>query len=107
MGKGKGKAFAKVKLCHTGDFPFNKNEKIKQWVENNGGTCQSEVASDTTHLVCSEQAWKRYHSMGMSLNTPTSRFVESDPSSTQSRTHVAATSAFRVAKRSKLSITTG
>jgi hypothetical protein len=54
-----GKTFAKVKLCHTNDFPPPQNEGIKRWVENNGGTFQQQISSDTTHLVCSKTAWKR------------------------------------------------
>lgn len=60
-----GKTFAKVKLCHTNDFPSPQNEGIKRWIENNGGTFQQEIGADTTHLVCSTRAWKRYHPLGM------------------------------------------
>lgn len=59
-----GKTFAKVKLCHTNDFPSTQNEGIKRWVENNGGTFHQEIKSDTTHLVCSVKAWKRYLPIG-------------------------------------------
>ncbi|KAI9879245.1 MAG: hypothetical protein M1823_006859, partial [Watsoniomyces obsoletus] len=54
-----GKTFQKITLCSTNDFKANKNDKIRGWVENNGGTFSTEIDHRVTHLVCSSKAWKR------------------------------------------------
>ena len=61
-----GRTFAKVVLCSTNDFPQHKNDKIKRWVENNGGTFTTEMTPKVTHLIASTKAWKRYHPLGLS-----------------------------------------
>jgi hypothetical protein len=66
-----GKTFAGVKLCHTDDFPSPQNEGIKRWVENNGGIFQRQISADTTHLICSQNSWKRNsHLLRMSRVLP-------------------------------------
>ncbi|KIW67950.1 hypothetical protein PV04_03929 [Phialophora macrospora] len=55
------KKFGRIVLASTGDFPGEKDDKIKGWVEHAGGTFVKELSKDVTHLVCSEKAWKRYY----------------------------------------------
>lgn len=59
-----GKTFKKINLCHTNDFPDNKNDKIQKWVENNGGRFSKVIDSNVTHLIASRKAWKQYHTLG-------------------------------------------
>jgi twin BRCT domain len=61
--KSVGKSFRKVNLAHTDDFG-NKNDKIRLWVINNGGTFSKELNNEVTHLVCSKKAWKEYRDIG-------------------------------------------
>ena len=58
-----GKSFRKVNLAHTGDFG-HKNDKIRMWVLNNGGTFSQSLNSEVTHLVCSKKSWKAYPDIG-------------------------------------------
>lgn len=59
-----GKTFRNIHLASTNDFEPAKNDKIKGWVEHNGGTFTKEITQDVTHLVASTKAWKRYHPLG-------------------------------------------
>lgn len=59
-----GRTFTRINLASTGDFPPNKNDKIKGWVEHNGGTFSKEIDATVTHLVASPRAWKNYVPMG-------------------------------------------
>lgn len=59
-----GKTFNKIVACSTGDHPGSQNEHIKKWVENNGGRFTKELDDEVTHLICSKQAWQRYHEIG-------------------------------------------
>jgi twin BRCT domain len=61
--KSVGKSFRKINLAHTDDFG-PKNDKIRLWVINNGGTFSKELNDGVTHLVCSRKAWKGYHNVG-------------------------------------------
>ncbi|EXJ80103.1 hypothetical protein A1O3_08389 [Capronia epimyces CBS 606.96] len=56
-----GKTFRNICVVSTNDFPTDKNEKIKGWIEHNGGTFCKEISKDVTHLLASQKAWKRYH----------------------------------------------
>jgi twin BRCT domain len=58
-----GKSFRKINLAHTDDFG-QKNDKIRLWVINNGGTFSRELNDGVTHLVCSRNAWRRYEPIG-------------------------------------------
>ena len=58
-----GKSFRKINLTHTDDFG-QKNDKIRLWVINNGGTFSKELNNEVTHLVCSKKAWKEYKDIG-------------------------------------------
>ena len=60
----KSRTFAKVVLCHTDDFPPQKNDKIKGWVEAHGGKFTKMLTPEVTHLVCSRRAWQRYLPIG-------------------------------------------
>ncbi|EXJ61123.1 hypothetical protein A1O7_05276 [Cladophialophora yegresii CBS 114405] len=55
------KKFGKIVLASTGDFPGDKDNKVKGWVEHAGGTFVKDLSKDVTHLICSERAWKRYY----------------------------------------------
>ncbi len=61
--KSVGKSFRKINLATTDDFG-QKNDKIRLWVINNGGTFSKELNDGVTHLVCSKQAWKAYQDIG-------------------------------------------
>lgn len=61
--KSVGKSFRKINLASTDDFG-PKNDKIRLWVINNGGTFSSELNDAVTHLVCSKKAWKSYPDIG-------------------------------------------
>ena len=60
----KSKTFRHVVLCHTNDFPSNKNDKIKGWVESHGGIFSKMLTPDVTHFVASKPAWKKYPPVG-------------------------------------------
>jgi hypothetical protein len=60
----KNKTFRNVVLCHTDDFPPNKNDKIKGWVEKHGGTFTKALMPNVTHFVSSKRAWKKYLPVG-------------------------------------------
>jgi hypothetical protein len=60
----KSKTFRHVVLCHTDDFPSNKKDKIKGWVESHGGIFSKRLTPDVTHFVASKLAWKKYPPIG-------------------------------------------
>lgn len=64
-----GKSFRRINLAHTDDFG-QKNDKIRLWVLNNGGTFSKELNDAVTHLVCSKKAWKEYPDIGNVLCPP-------------------------------------
>ena len=35
------------------------HEKIRRWIENNGGTSPTTINAQTTHLICSKEHWKK------------------------------------------------
>ena len=61
-----GRTFARIILCSTDDFPSHKNDKVKGWVEHNGGTFSKEMHPKVTHLLASKQAWQTYYPIGTS-----------------------------------------
>lgn len=60
-----GRSFRSVVLTSTGDFG-DKTDKIKQWVEANGGIYSKDITPNVTHLVCSDKAWKKGVDIGRS-----------------------------------------
>lgn len=53
-------------IAVTGDFgPQRSREKIRQWVEANGGTFTFNITPGVTHLICSREHFKRGVAMGM------------------------------------------
>ncbi|KAF2502311.1 hypothetical protein BU16DRAFT_554377 [Lophium mytilinum] len=48
----------KFVIAVTGNFN-DSNEKIKGWVQANGGKWAATITKHTTHLICSEEHWKR------------------------------------------------
>ena len=59
-----GKTFRKVTLSLAGNFNA-KEEKVKQWVEANGGTFSKHVNSDVTHLVATKAAFSKPDAAGI------------------------------------------
>ena len=58
-------------IAVTGDFgPKRTHEKMRQWVEKNGGTFAKDVSKNVTHLVCSKDHYKRNTPMGISSAYP-------------------------------------
>ncbi|KAI9694623.1 MAG: hypothetical protein M1822_000239 [Bathelium mastoideum] len=56
--------FRNLTVATTGDLgPSNPPEKVRGWVEHNGGTFTSTVDEHTTHLIASKDHWKRKSSM--------------------------------------------
>ena len=52
--------FKKFTIALTGDFgSARSHEKMKDWIEVNGGTFAKQISSDVTHLVCSLDSWKK------------------------------------------------
>ena len=68
-------AFKRCVIALTGDFdkPY---EKVKKWIELQGGQCSVKIGSNVTHLVCSEDHLKKEVSMGEST-FPTSTWAYS------------------------------
>jgi twin BRCT domain len=62
-----GKSFRRINLATTMDFG-DKNDKIRTWTINNGGTYSKELNDGVTHLVCSKQAWKEYPAIGKPIS---------------------------------------
>ena len=57
--------FKKVVLAATGDFGKDRSDqKIKQWVERQGGKYTSKIGPEVTHLVASKDHYKRSAKMG-------------------------------------------
>lgn len=53
-------------IAITGDFGKQRShEKIKQWIEANGGTYAERISVEVTHLVCSKKHYKGSVTMGM------------------------------------------
>lgn len=52
-------------IAVSGDFGEERShEKIKRWIEVNGGKYESSITDRTTHLICSKSHWKRRAKMG-------------------------------------------
>ena len=63
----------------TGDFgSARSHEKMKQWVEKNGGTFSKEITKSVTHLVCSKEEWKRKGPMGISVHALSCKVTVTD-----------------------------
>ncbi|EEP78804.1 anthranilate synthase component II [Uncinocarpus reesii 1704] len=58
-----GKTFARVNACIAGKFGAHA-DKIKQWVEGNGGTFSKDVTAGITHVICTETAFRKAVSTG-------------------------------------------
>lgn len=57
------------KTCVIANTPCCKNaDKIRSWVESNGGKYASEISADVTHLLTSKRAWIEYTPLGIQLN---------------------------------------
>lgn len=61
-----GKTFRKIHISLAGDFgPMS--EKIKQWVEANGGEFSTQLEKDaTTHLIATKDAFRKRDAAGIS-----------------------------------------
>lgn len=52
-------------IAVSGDFGEERShEKIKRWIEVNGGKYETSITDRTTHLICSKKHWKRRAKMG-------------------------------------------
>jgi len=57
--------FKKFTIALTGEFgPGRSHEKMKDWIEANGGTFGRQINNDVTHLVCSLKDWKKRPKIG-------------------------------------------
>lgn len=66
-------ALKKCTIAVTGDFGKSKPpEKIKHWVEFQGGTFASKIDANVTHLVASQEHFKKNVAMGESTLLKTS-----------------------------------
>ena len=55
----------KCTIAVTGDFGKTRTtEKLKHWIEKNGGTYATKIDGDVTHLICSLEHFKKSVSMG-------------------------------------------
>lgn len=68
--------FKPFTIAVTGDFGETRtHDKMKQWIEANGGTFAPKISVEVTHLVCSKEHYKksvttgRYASMLLKANT--------------------------------------
>ena len=58
----------KCVIALTGDFDIDGNhKKMRQWIERNGGQYAAEIEDGVTHLVCSEDHFKRKTAIGKSI----------------------------------------
>ena len=53
-------------IAVTGDFGQQRShEKLRQWIQVNGGTFAREINQDVTHLICSKEDYSKDVAMGM------------------------------------------
>lgn len=63
--------FKRFTIAVTGDFGAARtHEKMKQWVETNGGTWATKIDSAVTHLICSKEHFTKSVAMGESIVLP-------------------------------------
>lgn len=49
----------RLTIAVTGDFgKVRTHEKLKQWIEKNGGTFVRKISDNVTHLICSKEDYK-------------------------------------------------
>jgi NAD-dependent DNA ligase len=52
-------------IAITGDFGKQRTpEALKRWIESNGGHYVTKIDENTTHLICSHEAWKKQVGVG-------------------------------------------
>ena len=50
----------------TGDFGQDRSfEKMRQWIQINGGTFAYDINPSVTHLICSKEHYKRNKGLGI------------------------------------------
>ena len=55
-------------IAVTGDFGHKRtHDKMRQWVQKNGGTWSKDINNNVTHLICSKEQFKRKTPMGSSM----------------------------------------
>lgn len=55
-------------IAVSGNFGEDRShEKIKSWIEINGGRYETSITDRTTHLICSKEHWMRKAKMGMHI----------------------------------------
>lgn len=64
-------------IAVTGDFGLARtHEKMRQWIECNGGTFAPKFTIDVTHLVCSKEHLRKAVRMGMLVFIPNLLWLE-------------------------------
>ena len=54
------KIFAGLVIAQTGDFGTSRtHDKIEGWILSAGGTLARTIGADITHLLCTEEDWKK------------------------------------------------
>ncbi|KAL8894822.1 MAG: hypothetical protein Q9207_008400, partial [Kuettlingeria erythrocarpa] len=52
-------------IAATGDFGSGRShEKLRQWVEKNGGQWATKMSEDVTHLICTKEDYRTKAPMG-------------------------------------------
>ncbi len=56
----------KFTIAVTGEFgELRTHDKMKQWIEANGGTFATKISAKVTHLVCSREHYKKSVAIGI------------------------------------------
>lgn len=61
-----GNGFQRVNACLAGDFG-SKSEQAKKWIEAHGGTLSKELHAKVTHLITTQNSYRRKISIGMAF----------------------------------------
>lgn len=60
-----GKPLVNLTIAVTGDFGERRDiQKMKSWIQANGGTFAGEMSSKVTHLICSKKHYKKHVDIG-------------------------------------------
>lgn len=62
-----GKPLVNLTIAVTGDFGERRDiQKMKTWIQANGGTFAGDISSKVTHLICSKKHYKKNVDIGTS-----------------------------------------
>ena len=63
-----GQLFSGLVIAAAGDFgPLRSHLVLQQWVEKRGGFWSNRITYQTTHLLCTKEAFRRKVKMGKSF----------------------------------------